>query len=356
MTLELVIDGRAARVEEGATVLDACRAAGADVPTLCWQEGHAPFTSCMVCVVKDTERDRLVPSCTAPAEDGMTIETDTAEVRAARKDALELLLSEHVGDCEGPCRRACPAGVDIPHMLRCLAAGDLAAAGRLAAAGAGGPCTNAADAPPPCERVCRRNQVDEAVAIRLLCRFAARHAPADRPGTNGTPARRFNSVIGKLRDEEKPRQMEGVNPGPRTAAAGGAEQGFSAEEAAREAARCMHCDCRKPDACRLRDYAAAYGADQRIYKGRERAAFEQDRSHPDLVYEPGKCIKCGICVTLAAAYGEPLGLAFLGRGYGMRIGVPFHRPLSEGLTRSAARCVESCPTGALAWREEGEEG
>jgi NADH dehydrogenase/NADH:ubiquinone oxidoreductase subunit G len=100
----LRIDNRDVEVPEGATILEAARRAGIAIPTLCHLEGLPPSTSCMVCVVKVRRPDRLVPSCGAPAEDGMVVESETDEVREARRDALELLLSDHLGDCEAPCR------------------------------------------------------------------------------------------------------------------------------------------------------------------------------------------------------------------------------------------------------------
>ena len=102
---------------------------------------------------------------------------------------------------------------------------------------------------------------------------------------------------------------------------------------------------------RLRDFCDRYAADGNAYQG-ARAAFTQDRSHAEVIYEAGKCIACGICIRLAAEAGEKLGLAFLGRGFDVRVGAPFGGQLVDALGRSARTCVEHCPTGALALREE----
>jgi NADH dehydrogenase/NADH:ubiquinone oxidoreductase subunit G len=72
--------------------------------------------------------------------------------------------------------------------------------------------------------------------------------------------------------------------------------------------------------------------------------------HPDVVYEPGKCISCGLCIQVAARAKEPLGLAFIGRGFNVRVGTPFSPTVADGLQKAAAECVAACPTGALAYK------
>jgi NADH dehydrogenase/NADH:ubiquinone oxidoreductase subunit G len=63
------------------------------------------------------------------------------------------------------------------------------------------------------------------------------------------------------------------------------------------------------------------------------------------------CIACGLCVQIAERAREPLGLTFIGRGFAVRVGVPFNAPLAEALTRMAAECARACPTGALVLSE-----
>jgi ferredoxin len=125
--------------------------------------------------------------------------------------------------------------------------------------------------------------------------------------------------------------------------------GLDDEQAWREALRCMSCNCRKAAGCGLRRLATEYGAEPQRFLGRRRR-FEQDTTHPEVVYEPGKCIMCDACVRIAAQAAEPLGLAIIGRGFEVSVGVPLDGELSEGLRRVARRCAEACPTGALALR------
>ena len=83
------IDGRDMHVPRGTTVLEAARGLGIDIPTLCHREGMGPSTSCFVCVVKVVGRERLLPACALRVEQDMEVVTDSEELRAARRMALE---------------------------------------------------------------------------------------------------------------------------------------------------------------------------------------------------------------------------------------------------------------------------
>ncbi len=91
--VDLTIDGRTVGVPEGSTLLEACRSAGADVPTLCYLETLEPINSCRVCVVEVTGSRTLVPSCSRVVEEGMEVATDSDRVATARKVVYELLAS-----------------------------------------------------------------------------------------------------------------------------------------------------------------------------------------------------------------------------------------------------------------------
>ena len=501
----------------GATVLDAARKLGIEIPTLCFLDGRAALTSCMVCVVKVKALPWLVPACAYKVEDGLEVESDSEQVRQARRAALELLLSDHVGDCEAPCRLACPAGANIPLMIRHIAAGRLGEALITARDPLVLPGVLGRICPSPCQRACRRADADAALSIRLLHGslaeadlaagapqprrkeptgksvaivgagpaglaaayhlLAAGHACTvfddhDRPGgmlrygldeaqlprelldaeiaiieklgaefrcgvrvgadaslgelrrdyeavflapgrldaaqaerlgveaaekgisvdpatfqtpaagvfaggdavgprrmavravahgkaaaagigqllagsTVTRPAKRFNSRMGRLAEGEVSEFLPGAADYGPVSPAGG-QAALTDEQARREALRCLHCDCRKGEDCRLRRCATASGARQRRPPQRRRFARRSD--HPQIVFEPGKCISCGMCIAIAAEAGEELGLTFVGRGFDMRLAVPFARPLGEGLGKAAAECAQACPTGALAFK------
>jgi ferredoxin len=164
------------------------------------------------------------------------------------------------------------------------------------------------------------------------------------------PAEAFSTRIGKMEPQELSILLATASAEPLCSPQAGLDTGYAPDEARRQAARCLHCDCRGLHTCKLRHYAATYGARPRRYQT-VRRAFQQDTRHAEVLYEPGKCIDCGLCVQITAAAREPLGLTYIGRGFNVRIGPPLDRPLQEALQKVAAACVAACPTAALAWKK-----
>lgn len=676
----VTIDGQSVKVGEGTTILDAARQLGIEIPTLCFVNGFDPACACFLCAVEVEGRSNLVPACGMPVAEGMVVTTSSDQVRETRKMALELLLSDHAGDCVAPCHATCPAGLDIPGFVyhvatRMYRRATKVVAERLALPGALGRIC-----PRLCEDSCRRCNRDEGLAIAALHRytadrdvgggepyrppkaeasgkkaaivgagpagiaaayyllqdghectlfdahplpggmlrygipeyrlpkaaldaeidvvrrlgarfelnsrwgvdfsledlrqefdavflavgaqisrqlgcegdelamsgieFLARVARGERPDLGGRVVvvgggntamdacrtavrlgaekvtviyRRMREQMPCLMEEVDGAEVEGVKleylvapiglersrdgslrvtcqrmelgepdasgrrrpvplPGsefsieadtviaaigqsverslaeseglevskwgfaadsatlatnlPGVFAGGDAvlgadlavravaagrlaamsmnrylkglpvtgdrerasvmmrsldedelaavfrgiertprthgqeldmetrrksfdeiEAGLTERGAVVEARRCLSCGCRKSDGCLLRDYATEYGADPYRFSG-ERRRFSQDLTHPEIVYEPGKCILCDACVHIAKAEGEPLGVAVVGRGFKVRMSAPFDEPLREALRIAARRCAEACPTGALALRTQ----
>jgi formate dehydrogenase alpha subunit len=92
--MRVSVDGTGVEVADGATLLDAIHAAGAEVPALCWDERLRPYGSCRTCMVALDGRDDPVPACYTPAVDGSAIRTDDPGAREVAAGALELTLSE----------------------------------------------------------------------------------------------------------------------------------------------------------------------------------------------------------------------------------------------------------------------
>ena len=503
----------------GTTILDAAGQLGIYVPTLCFAKGYDPSTSCMVCVVKVEGFTTLVPACGAPVAENMVVTTCDDEIQKARKTAIELLLSDHVGDCVGPCVRGCPANMNIPLMIRQIAAGKFNKAIHTIKKDIPFPAVLGRICPAPCEKVCRRKQADGAVSICLLKRFVAdldlksenpyrptcqrptgkkvaivgagpcglsaayylKQAGIDcvvfdrheRPGGSlcygdidgnllplevvkkeidqimkvGVEFRgdiqvgrdisldqlqkQFDAIllaVGELNDnladlfgvETKDNKVKVIRPEYATSrqavfAAGGCigsrnlyiravadgkevanaiqsrlsgqtfvkkeynhqmgrlqEQemefflkqvsgceriepksqleGLDEADARNESSRCLHCDCRKAENCKLRDLATDLGARRKVWQS-QRKVFEQITGHEKVIFEPGKCVKCGLCIQTVQKTGEPIGLSFEGRGFGMKVVVPLEKSLTEGLQKVSTECAKICPTGALALNE-----
>jgi NADPH-dependent glutamate synthase beta subunit-like oxidoreductase/ferredoxin len=536
--VKLTIDNRPVEAPAGTTILAAAAQVGIRIPTLCHLSGLEPATSCFVCVVQIEGRRELSPACATRVVAGMVVQTQTEDVRRARQTALELLLSDHAGDCVGPCTLGCPAHLEIADFIAALRGGDGRSAAAVVLRSLALPATLGHICPAFCEKACRRTDLDEAVAIRQLHRFAAESdlglpAPYDPPCATATglraavvgagPAglaaafhlRQFghectvfearkelggalrtglpeaklprtvldgeierlkrlgvkfqsgeqlggNLAFDRLRTDfgavllalgtqssagpADPRsERSGASPdlalvkslgletGPRGvkveretmatnlpgvfaagnmvggaqyavhAVAGGRRaavamdahlrgqvpahrphevhsllghlnenevsrlraladparrlpaEGLTAEQAAVEARRCLDCDCHKRDNCGLRKLGEEYGAATARFRG-ERREFERDATHPQVIYETGKCIQCGLCLRLAEEMREPLGLAFIGRGFRVRVAGPFSSHLAEALHEAARRAAEACPTGALALRRGTRDG
>lgn len=93
MSVQVEIDGTPVTVADGATLLDACKIAAVDTPTLCYLENLTPVNVCRVCVVELEGSRALVPACSRTCENGMKVKTDSERVRLSRKMVLEFLAS-----------------------------------------------------------------------------------------------------------------------------------------------------------------------------------------------------------------------------------------------------------------------
>jgi predicted molibdopterin-dependent oxidoreductase YjgC len=164
--------------------------------------------------------------------------------------------------------------------------------------------------------------------------------------------KRFASIISSMTQQERDAFMVEAKPIARVIPLAGASTGFSCGEATDESSRCMHCDCRKANDCNLRELATEYGATIRAFSSGERLPFQQMGREGNVIFEPGKCIKCGICIRITERDDETLGLTFIGRGFDVTIGAPLSASLDDALARTAQEVVRCCPTGALAFKDD----
>ena len=520
--MKFKIDNREVELTQPVSIWKAARGIGIHIPTLCYDENMEHFTSCMICMVKEKKSGRLLPACSAPVADGMEIETLNDEIRAFRKSTLELLLSDHVGDCEAPCQRLCPIHMDIPRMIREILTGKMEDAVRTVRRDIAIPSILERFCHVPCERGCRRGKHDEPLSIRELVRHVADwdlrrgspFVPEAKPASGkrvaiigagatglatayylvlqghactvyerasriggrieaefkkpiddwvvegelkilrrlgvefhfekpiadaaaftelrqrfdaivlacgktepaslkalGLPAaekglkvnlttsetemkgvfaagsilkpaqpviksvsaaketaacvdqflrdwpmvgiiEKYNHIMGRLLDGEMEVFLSRAEAIPRAKPPSLEANGYAAAEAATECSRCLHCDCRAKDDCLLRDYSDEYGAKQSQFAGEERGQMTRVNQNAAALYEPGKCIKCGLCVRVTEREGEAFGFTYVGRGFDVKIGVPLDKSLQEGLGQTAAKVIATCPTGALAKDEK----
>ena len=97
--VNLTINGKQVQAPQGATILEAARAAGIHIPTLCYHPELRPEGACRLCMVEASGARTLVASCVYPVSEGMVVNTNTNKVREARKMVVELLLANHPKDC-----------------------------------------------------------------------------------------------------------------------------------------------------------------------------------------------------------------------------------------------------------------
>ena len=171
--INLTINGKAVQVKEGSTILEAARENGIYIPTLCYDEAVEVYGACGLCVVEAEGIPKLLRSCSAKVSEGMVINTESERVVQSRKIALELLMSAHDGDCVAPCQLNCPAHTDCQGYVGMIANGEYDAALKLIKNRIPLPASIGRVCPHPCEKACRRGNVEEPINIVQLKAFAA---------------------------------------------------------------------------------------------------------------------------------------------------------------------------------------
>lgn len=185
LKVKVTIDGKEILAEEGSNLLEVARQNGISIPSLCHDPRLEPFGACRQCLVEIDGSRGVVQACGAKVQEGMVVRTSTSNIIGLRRLGLELLISDHNGDCIAPCQKACPAGIDIQGFIAHIANGQVKEAAKLIkerlplAASVGRIC------PRFCEAECRRNLVDGPVSICALKRFVGDSELSD--GENYTP-------------------------------------------------------------------------------------------------------------------------------------------------------------------------
>ena len=169
--IKLNINGIECAGLPGQTILDVARAGGIEIPTLCHDKRAEMYGACGLCVVECEGTPKLLRACSTMAADGMVIHTETQRVCENRKATLELLLSDHCGDCRPPCALACPAQTDCQGYVGLIANGEYKEALKLIKEKLPLPASIGRVCPHPCEEACRRTLVEEPISIAALKSF-----------------------------------------------------------------------------------------------------------------------------------------------------------------------------------------
>ncbi len=173
MSITLTIDGKKIIAEQGETILNVASQNGIKIPNLCYDGRVELYGACGLCTVEVEGNPKLLRACSTKVADGMVVHTQTDRIKASRKVALELLLSDHTGDCVAPCSKSCPAGTDCQGYVGLIANGEYTEAVKLIKEKLPLPASVGRICPHPCEKNCRRQYVDEPISIAFLKSFVA---------------------------------------------------------------------------------------------------------------------------------------------------------------------------------------
>ena len=171
--IKVTINGQVCTGTPGQTLLQIAEANGIHIPNLCHNNELKHYGGCSLCVVEAEGSPKLLRACATIATDGQVIHTESERVVRTRKTSIELLMSDHDGDCRGPCVLKCPASVNAQGYVQAIARGDDKEAVRILKERLPIPASIGRVCPHPCEGGCRRQMVEESISISYLKYFAA---------------------------------------------------------------------------------------------------------------------------------------------------------------------------------------
>jgi formate dehydrogenase major subunit len=159
--IKILIDDKVCYGLPGETILDVARQNDIYIPTLCFDKRADIYGGCGICVVEVEGNPKMVKACATVIAEDMKVKTKTERVFESRKTNLELLLSNHVGDCRPPCVLNCPAGTDCQGYVGLIANGLFKESAKLIKDRIPLPGSIGRVCPHPCEDNCRRKLVEE---------------------------------------------------------------------------------------------------------------------------------------------------------------------------------------------------
>ena len=194
--ITLTIDGQSVTCASGDTILAAAKQNGIQtILSFCAHPQLKPSGACGICVVEVAGNAKLVRACSTLAVEGQVVSTQTPRVQRVRKNIIELLLSDHKGDCVAPCQTACPAQTDCQGYVGLIALGKEEESVNLLRQNLPLPGSIGRVCPHPCETKCRRKLVEEPISIAALKTFAATSAEGTLPQIAASSGKRI-AVVG----------------------------------------------------------------------------------------------------------------------------------------------------------------
>lgn len=171
--VKLNINGKEITAEAGKTVLEAALENGIEIPHLCFDKRLEVYAGCGLCIIEIEGQPKIARSCATYVADGLVVRSDTPKVIEARNNALNLLVSQHIGDCKAPCTLNCPANTDVQGYVGLVANKQYIESLKLIKEKLPLPACIGRVCPHPCEDACRRQHVEEPVSIACIKTFAA---------------------------------------------------------------------------------------------------------------------------------------------------------------------------------------
>jgi predicted molibdopterin-dependent oxidoreductase YjgC len=271
----------------------------------------------MVCAVWVIGRDVMIPSCSTNVQSGMQILTDSKDVLEFRRKMLEVLLSEHLGDCKAPCQLVCPDFANIPDLFAKLERGEDVE------------LPNCKDCSAPCEKACRRGRIDSSIKIKEIFMSISNQ----KTGEKNLKTKQYNHKLGLVTDDIKQVLLDDL-------AQKNSNKSFKIEEIS----RCLFCGCSADSVCELQKIATIFDAKQNEYKSIG-SVLKPKVYTDELVFNPNKCVRCMQCTSIKASDGRCLCMS--GKGEGILPSPPIGMSWSETVAGIEDELVDVCPTGAM---------
>ncbi|MDA3797704.1 MAG: 2Fe-2S iron-sulfur cluster-binding protein [Kiritimatiellae bacterium] len=314
MNMKITIDGKEFAAELDETILNVAGKNGIKIPILCHSKEFGCKSQCMICAVQ-LENGNMIPACSTKVQPDMCIQTSNEEIINFRKSMLEILLSEHIGDCKAPCQLVCPEFANIPKIFEKIEAGEKVS------------LPDCEDCSAPCEKACRRGRIDTAITIKDI------FMGSDSAGKLTSDVKKeYNHKLGAVTDERKQYLLDDI-------VMRNGDKKFSIHEIS----RCLQCGCSADSNCALQKIGTELNAKQNEFRVSD--LMLKPKIYTDkLVFDPNKCIRCLQCTNIEFG-GKSLCVNH--KGENIEPGPPIGQKWQDVVAGIEDKLAAFCPTGAM---------